>query len=151
MRCIQRKNWHRTTGLVQIWAAIVMGILSGSIPWYTMMVLHKKWSFRQRIDDTLVSSTPVLWLAQPSSWVASFLLTYDSPRVEERCFSPMVIQLLQLTRSISPVYDQYVQYLLVGANPSVLNQHSRGATTLEVPVCHIPLFDLSNQLSPLFT
>jgi ammonium transporter, Amt family len=38
----------------------VMGILSGSIPWYTMMVLHKKWSFRQRIDDTLVSSTPML-------------------------------------------------------------------------------------------
>jgi ammonium transporter, Amt family len=30
-----------------------MGILSGSIPWYTMMVLHKKWSFIQRIDDTL--------------------------------------------------------------------------------------------------
>lgn len=30
-----------------------MGILSGSIPWYTMMVLHKKWSFMQRIDDTL--------------------------------------------------------------------------------------------------
>lgn len=31
----------------------MMGILSGSIPWYTMMVLHKKWSFMQRIDDTL--------------------------------------------------------------------------------------------------
>lgn len=40
-------------GLVQCWAAVVMGILSGSIPWYTMMVLHKKWSFMQRIDDTL--------------------------------------------------------------------------------------------------
>lgn len=31
----------------------MMGILSGSIPWYTMMVLHKKWSFMQKIDDTL--------------------------------------------------------------------------------------------------
>ncbi|RLM78990.1 ammonium transporter 3 member 3 [Panicum miliaceum] len=40
-------------GLVQGWAAIVMGMLSGSIPWYTMMVLHKKWSFMQKIDDTL--------------------------------------------------------------------------------------------------
>ncbi|ONK65087.1 uncharacterized protein A4U43_C07F33470 [Asparagus officinalis] len=29
-------------GLVQGWAAIIMGVLSGSIPWYTMMVLHKK-------------------------------------------------------------------------------------------------------------
>ncbi|ONK74269.1 uncharacterized protein A4U43_C03F4520 [Asparagus officinalis] len=40
-------------GLVQGWAAIIMGILSGSIPWYTMMVLHKKISFLNRIDDTL--------------------------------------------------------------------------------------------------
>jgi Amt family ammonium transporter len=29
-------------GLVQGWAAIVMGMLSGSIPWFTMMVVHKR-------------------------------------------------------------------------------------------------------------
>ncbi|CAH2040948.1 unnamed protein product [Thlaspi arvense] len=29
-------------GLVQGWAAIVMGILSGSIPWFTMMIVHKR-------------------------------------------------------------------------------------------------------------
>ncbi|KAL8136341.1 hypothetical protein V2J09_002342 [Rumex salicifolius] len=40
-------------GLVQGWAAIVMGILSGSVPWYTMMVVHKKWAPLQVIDDTL--------------------------------------------------------------------------------------------------
>lgn len=40
-------------GLVQGWAAIVMGILSGSIPWFTMMVLHKKIKFLKRVDDTL--------------------------------------------------------------------------------------------------
>ncbi|XP_072958046.1 ammonium transporter 2 member 5-like [Typha angustifolia] len=40
-------------GIVQGWAAIIMGILSGSIPWYTMMVLHKKLSFLKRVDDTL--------------------------------------------------------------------------------------------------
>lgn len=38
---------------MQGWAAIVMGILSGSIPWYTMMVVHKKWSLLQQVDDTL--------------------------------------------------------------------------------------------------
>jgi len=38
---------------VDPWAAILMGVLSGSIPWYTMMVLHKKSSFFQRVDDTL--------------------------------------------------------------------------------------------------
>ncbi|XP_042433929.1 ammonium transporter 3 member 3-like [Zingiber officinale] len=40
-------------GLVQGWAAMVMGILSGSIPWFTMMVLHRRWSFLSNIDDTL--------------------------------------------------------------------------------------------------
>lgn len=40
-------------GLVQGWAAIVMGILSGSIPWFTMMVVHKKWTLLQKVDDTL--------------------------------------------------------------------------------------------------
>ncbi|TXG58859.1 hypothetical protein EZV62_016688 [Acer yangbiense] len=40
-------------GLVQSWAAIVFGILSGSIPWVSMMILHKKSSLLQKVDDTL--------------------------------------------------------------------------------------------------
>lgn len=40
-------------GLVQGWAAIIMGILSGSVPWFTMMIVHKKWTLLQKIDDTL--------------------------------------------------------------------------------------------------
>ncbi|KAB1224465.1 Ammonium transporter 2 [Morella rubra] len=40
-------------GLVQSWAAIVMGMLSGSIPWVSMMILHKKSSLLQKVDDTL--------------------------------------------------------------------------------------------------
>lgn len=41
------------TGLVQGWAAIIMGVLSGSVPWFTMMIVHKRWSLLQKIDDTL--------------------------------------------------------------------------------------------------
>lgn len=41
------------TGIVQSWAALIMGAMSGSIPWYTMMVLHKKSAFFQSVDDTL--------------------------------------------------------------------------------------------------
>ena len=41
------------TGVVQGWAAITMGILSGSIPWYTMMVLHKKIRLLKQVDDTM--------------------------------------------------------------------------------------------------
>ncbi|KAK9280834.1 hypothetical protein L1049_003724 [Liquidambar formosana] len=40
-------------GVVQGWAAIVMGIMSGSIPWYTMMVLHKKIKLLKKVDDTM--------------------------------------------------------------------------------------------------
>ncbi|XP_038717382.1 ammonium transporter 2 member 5-like isoform X2 [Tripterygium wilfordii] len=40
-------------GVVQGWAAIIMGMMSGSIPWYTMMVLHKKLWILKQIDDTM--------------------------------------------------------------------------------------------------
>ncbi|RWR77436.1 ammonium transporter 3 member 1 [Cinnamomum micranthum f. kanehirae] len=40
-------------GVVQAWAAIIMGILSGSIPWFTMMVIHKKSVLLQKVDDTM--------------------------------------------------------------------------------------------------
>ncbi|KAL4183492.1 hypothetical protein AMTRI_Chr11g98510 [Amborella trichopoda] len=40
-------------GLVQGWAAIAMGVLSGSIPWVTMMIVHRRSPLLQTIDDTL--------------------------------------------------------------------------------------------------
>ncbi|KAI4386845.1 hypothetical protein MLD38_004739 [Melastoma candidum] len=40
-------------GLVESWAAALMGVLSGSVPWYTMMVLHRRYAFFQKVDDTL--------------------------------------------------------------------------------------------------
>jgi len=40
-------------GVVQGWAALVMGVLAGSIPWYTMMILHKRSRFLKHVDDTL--------------------------------------------------------------------------------------------------
>nr|POF11896.1 ammonium transporter 3 member 1 [Quercus suber] len=40
-------------GLVSPWAAVFMGTLSGLLPWYTMMVLHRKSAFFHSVDDTL--------------------------------------------------------------------------------------------------
>ncbi|KAK4400919.1 Ammonium transporter 3 member 1 [Sesamum angolense] len=40
-------------GVVHGWAAIIMGICSGSIPWFTMMVVHKKSELLQSVDDTM--------------------------------------------------------------------------------------------------
>ncbi|GAA0173614.1 transporter [Lithospermum erythrorhizon] len=38
-------------GVVQCWAAIIMGVISGSVPWYTMMILQNKLNFLRTIDD----------------------------------------------------------------------------------------------------
>ena len=48
--------WEQLAGLVQSWAAIVMGILSGSIPWVTMMILHKKSTLLQKVTLYFLTS-----------------------------------------------------------------------------------------------
>ncbi|PON42511.1 Ammonium transporter [Parasponia andersonii] len=40
-------------GLVQAWSAILMGIISGTVPWYTMMCLSKQLPLLRKVDDTL--------------------------------------------------------------------------------------------------
>uniref|UniRef100_A0A3Q7HRD2 Ammonium transporter n=2 Tax=Solanum lycopersicum TaxID=4081 RepID=A0A3Q7HRD2_SOLLC len=40
-------------GVIQGWAAIAVGLCSGSIPWFTMMVVHKKSELLQKVDDTM--------------------------------------------------------------------------------------------------
>ncbi|KAL4650955.1 hypothetical protein ACB092_01G124400 [Castanea dentata] len=40
-------------GVVQGWAAIIMGVCSGSIPWFTMMIIHKKSKLLQMVNDTM--------------------------------------------------------------------------------------------------
>jgi hypothetical protein len=51
---------------------------------------------------------------------------------------------------ISSACDRYVQYLLAGANPPVLNRHKRGLQPWRCRLATYPLPDLPNQLSPLF-
>jgi hypothetical protein len=65
-------------------------------------------------------------LAQSSSWVTSFPLPHDNFGVGERGFGQVVTHLHQLTGPILLACDRYVQYLLTGANPLVLNRHRRG-------------------------
>ncbi|KAF6164533.1 hypothetical protein GIB67_025359 [Kingdonia uniflora] len=40
-------------GVVTGWAAVIMGLCSGSIPWFTMMVVHKRSVLLQKVDDTM--------------------------------------------------------------------------------------------------
>jgi hypothetical protein len=63
------------------------------------------------------------WLIHGS--IPSFSLTTDIEAVEKsQAF--VGSKLHQFTRPISPPCDQYIQYLIAGANPSVLNRHRCG-------------------------
>jgi hypothetical protein len=55
----------------------------------------------------------------------------------------------RFTGPISPTCDRYVQYLLMGANRTVLNRHMRGLQPWRCRLTTYPLPDLPNQLSPL--
>jgi hypothetical protein len=76
-------------------------------------------------------------LTQPSSWAASFFLPCDSPGVGERGFGPVVTQLLQLIGTINTSMRSVRSILARGANPSVLNRHSRG---LQPWRCHLATY-----------
>jgi hypothetical protein len=60
-------------------------------------------------------------LARLLPWVTSFFLPHESIGVRERGFGQVVIQLHQLIGPTIIASNRYVQYSLVGANPSVLN------------------------------
>jgi hypothetical protein len=64
-------------------------------------------------------------------------------------FRPNGIQLHQLTGLITPACDRYVQYLLTGANRTILNRHRQKLQPWRCRLATYPLPDLSNQLSPL--
>jgi hypothetical protein len=100
---------------------------------------------RRRAPSTIHSSTTV-WSA--GSYPASLHNSqWGSGEKTIFCWQPATI----LTGPISPTCDRYVQYLLTGANPSVLNRHRRGATALKALAFQMPLPDLPNRRSPLST
>jgi hypothetical protein len=57
-------------------------------------------------------------------------------------------QATRFTRPISLACDRYIQYLLMGANQTVLNRHRRGLQPWRCRLTTYPLPGLPNQLSP---
>jgi hypothetical protein len=76
-------------------------------------------------------------LSHNSQWSSGEKLSF--------CWQPTT----RLTRPISPACDQYIQYLLAGANRTILNRHRRGLQLWMCQLATYPLPDLPNQLSPL--
>jgi hypothetical protein len=95
----------------------------------------------------LPTQSTACWPSDP--WVCTQLLSHNSQwssgKKSSFCWQPTT----GLTGSISPVCDRYVQYLLAGANWTVLNRHRWGLQPWRCQLATYPLLDLLNQLSPL--
>jgi hypothetical protein len=94
------------------------------------------------------------FISQPG-WVVHGTHLSFSPNttIEAVCLSQTSVdeQATRLTRPISPAWDQYIQYLLAGANSSVLNWHKRGRQPwrCQLASSHSPTFPTDGP--PLFT
>jgi hypothetical protein len=72
-------------------------------------------------EDGLLSQSMTRWLTNP--WVRTQLLSHNSQWSSGEKPSFFWQPTTRLTWPISLTCDHYIQYLLVGANPSVLNRH----------------------------
>jgi hypothetical protein len=87
------------------------------------------------------------WLTDPL--VRIQLLSWTSQWSRGRKPSPWQWPTTRFTGPISPAYDRYVQYLLTGANQTILNRHRRGLQPWRCRLAIYPLPDFPNQVSPL--
>jgi hypothetical protein len=76
---------------------------------------------RIRIPDTILNT-----VADRSACPSPIFSPNTSIEVVMKAKHPLMNKLHQFNRSITPACDRYVQYLLAGANPSVLTRHQRG-------------------------
>ncbi len=99
-------------------------------------------------EEGLLTQSTARWLTDPR--VRTQLLSHKQPKSSGEKSTSVDNLTTRLTGPISPACDRYVQYLLVGANRTVLNRHRRGLQPWRCRLATYPLPDLPNQLSPLF-
>jgi hypothetical protein len=88
---------------------------SGPQSWAGSLLLRKR-------APNIIHSTSADWS------VSSYPVSLPSQSIKQWGAKPTFCWWLttRFTGPISPACDRYVQYLLAGANPSVLNRHRRG-------------------------
>jgi hypothetical protein len=98
---------------------------------------------RRRAPDTIHSTTAIRSVGPyPSSLP-------QQPKSSEGKSSSCWQTTTRLTRPITPACNKYIQYLLAGANRTVLNRHRRGLQPWRCRLATYPLSDLPDQLSLL--
>jgi hypothetical protein len=94
---------------------------------------------RKRDPNTIFSTSADQSAGPPPSF-----FSYTTIEAVMKVKHLLTNMIYRFTRPISPTYDQYVQYLLVGANPSVLNRHKRGLQPwrYRLATSHSPTFPI---------
>jgi hypothetical protein len=121
------------------------------LTWFTYSNLsysrQQIWTYplhpRRRAPDTIHNTTAI----QSTGPYPASLPQYPKSSGEKSssCWQPTT----RLTGPISPACDRYVQYLLAGANRTVLNRHRRGLQPWRCWLATYLLPNIPNQLSPL--
>jgi hypothetical protein len=75
-------------------------------------------------EKGLPTRSPARWPTDP--WVHTQFLSQANQWSSKLKLSVCLWRATRLVGPMSPACDRYIQYLLAGANPSVLNQHRRG-------------------------
>jgi hypothetical protein len=96
---------------------------------------HRSW------EKGLLTQSTARWLI--NLWVRTQFLSRASHWTSGGKATLHWRQATRLTGPITPACDRYVQYLLAGVNPSVLNWHRRGLQPLRhrLSTYHSPAFD----------
>jgi hypothetical protein len=141
MYTLQGKTWYTRHIRFPHQSTYATRTLSAGSPrtWQPFASHHQRWmdptALEKKAPDTPSSAE---WSAGlPSSFPPN---TAIEAIMKAKCL--LMNTLHQFTGPITPACDRYVQYLLAGANPSVLNQHRQG---LQHWRCH-----LSTYHSPTF-
>jgi hypothetical protein len=94
-------------------------------------------------EEGLLTQSTARRLTDP--WVRTQLLSHNSQWSSGKKSSFCWRMTTSLTGPISPACDRYVQYLLAGANPSVLNRHRWGLQPwrCQLATYHSPTFPAS--------
>jgi hypothetical protein len=106
----------------------------------------------EQIHYTWEEGLPTQSIARRPSdpWVCTQLLSHNSQWSSGEKSSSSWQPTTRPTGLISPACDQYIQYMLTGANWTILNRHRRGLQPWRCWLATYPLPDLPNQMSPLF-
>jgi hypothetical protein len=117
-------TWH-ICFLIRSTYAIRMLSIGSPRMWQPFTLTQQSWA-----DSTALEKKDSWYNPQHAGWPicrsATQFLSQHNHWSSNESQASIDHRLYRFTRHISPACDQYIQYLLMRANPSVLNRHKRG-------------------------